>query len=194
MPILPHPVAVERRADDRHRSVLAVGKVVVRARERFCLIRDVSSGGLMIETTDAMLPGDRVMVETLGLDACPARVAWFREGAAGLAFEAPQNIDALCRRGVDARGQVMRAPRFRSDRLACLRLAAYDTTVEIVNISAGGARLHGAGGIQGDVPGCLVLGAPLSPIAGWTRWAAGEDVGFRFAAALDRRALLTLIG
>lgn len=94
------PLYFERRDKPRHRSVRAIGKIAVAGRKCFCLVRDVSTGGLMIEMRDPPAPGTDVTIETPGLAACRARIAWRKNQFAGIAFDEPQNLDAICRRGI----------------------------------------------------------------------------------------------
>ena len=193
MGTMQHPASFERRTGDRHKSVLAVGKVVKDGRERFCLIRDISTGGLMVETNDQLAPGDTVMVETLGLPISEARVVWSEGKLTGLAFGTSKDPETICRRGVDGNGHTIRAPRFQSDRPARLRLAGRDVKVNIANISVGGARLIGVSSVHTDAPGELIVDPHTSPIRGHVRWVADNEIGFRFAPALERRTLVSLI-
>lgn len=92
----------ERRDEPRHRSVRAIGKIAVAGRKLFCLVRDVSASGLMIEMRDPPAPGTDVTIETPGLAACRARIVWRKNQFAGIAFAEPQNLAAICRCGIDA--------------------------------------------------------------------------------------------
>jgi len=183
----------ERRATDRSRSVLTAGKLVVDGRDRFCLVRNVSPGGLMIEMPTPPRAGQRVHVETAGLDPCAATVVWSEDRLVGLEFDAIQNIDLVCRRGVADAGLIVRGPRFRSDRVAEFVVDGRCRIVEVVNISVGGAKLHGVSGVAVDTMGRLVMGKPMPPLSGSVRWAAGDEVGFRFTDSLSREAMAALL-
>ncbi|MDO7841318.1 PilZ domain-containing protein [Sphingomonas immobilis] len=184
----------ERRSDVRHKAVLAVGKLIVGGHERFCLVRDISSGGMKVETTHAPERGTLVTVEMRGLAPCRARVAWRDGELAGLMFEEQQDVEVIGNRRADASGWHARAPRFEVDRVAELRVDCRPKIVEVVNVSVGGARLRGVSGFDVNTAGQLLLGNGLAPLAGFVRWNAEDDIGFKFATAIDRKSLMALIG
>lgn len=183
----------ERRATDRHRSVLTAGKIVFDGRDHFCLVRNVSAGGLMIEMRRPPRTGRRVQIETAGLNPCRATVIWSEDRLVGLEFEQPQNVDIVCRRGVADAGLIVRGPRFRCNRIAEFIADDRSCIVEVVNISVGGAKLRGVSGIGINASGRLVMGKPMPPLAGSVRWRVGEDIGFKFADALSRDMMAVLL-
>jgi hypothetical protein len=184
----------DRRGDIRHKAVLAVGKLVIDGHERFCLVRDISSGGMKVETTHAPERGALVTVEMRGLAPCRARVAWREGELAGLMFEEQQDVEIFGNRRADAAGWQARAPRFVTDRVAELRVDCRPEIVEVVNLSVGGARLRGVSGFDVNTAGQLLLGNGLAPLVGFVRWNAEDDIGFKFATAIDRKSLMALIG
>lgn len=183
----------ERRATERYRSVLTAGKIVFGDRDHFCLVRNVSTGGLMIEMPTPPRPGTRVQVETAGLNPCYATVIWSEDRLAGIEFEQPQDVDIVCRRGVADAGLIVRGPRFRSDRVAEFVTSDRNCVVEVVNISVGGAKLRGVTGLAVNALGQLIMGSPMPPLMGSIRWAVGEEVGFRFTDALSRDTMAVLL-
>lgn len=183
----------ERRATDRYRSVLTAGRIVIDGRDCFCLVRNVSAGGLMIEMATPPGAGDRVLIETAGLPPCGATVIWREGRLVGLEFETRQDVEIICRRGVADAGLIVRGPRFRSDRVAEFVADGRNSVVEVVNISIGGAKLRGATGIAVNVLGRLIMGKPMPALAGSVRWTVGEEVGFRFAEPLGREAMAALL-
>ena len=52
-------------------------------------VRNVSSGGLMAQTSDAFRNGARVTVELEGIGSVGASVAWAEAGRIGIAFDHP---------------------------------------------------------------------------------------------------------
>jgi hypothetical protein len=182
----------ERRADTRSRSVLALGKIVSGGREHICIVRDISAGGLKVEMVVPLDIGTYVIVEMLGLNPTPARIAWRVEGQVGLAFSVPQDFDRMCRRGADGDGSLARGPRFTIDRVAKLAANLRIQTVSVSNISAGGARLTGTIGLAANMPVHLTL-QPGQPLAGYVRWVEGDAAGISFTPALDMRTLLDAV-
>lgn len=49
-------------------------------------IRNLSSGGMMIETTESLADGEPVVAELRGIGRVAGRVAWVRPPRAGIAF------------------------------------------------------------------------------------------------------------
>ncbi len=190
------PIAVpatitERREDERYRRVLATGKLILDECEMFCFVRDLSVGGAKIETLTVPVIGQRLQFEMRGLGPCSARVVWNRGFLVGLAFDTPQDLATVSDRGT-RQGYCARAPRFTSNRLAQFRVAGSLIAVELIDLSAGGARLRGAGVMQPDTPGCLILDG-IAPRAGFVRWARDGDLGFKFAPILDLPTLMQIL-
>ncbi|QDZ07999.1 PilZ domain-containing protein [Sphingomonas panacisoli] len=183
----------ERRAAERHKSVLTAGKIVVAGRDHFCLVRNVATGGLLIEMPEPPAAGSRVRIETAGLEACDASVIWREDRLAGLEFLLPQDVDLVGRRVSGEAGLVVRGPRFRSDRVAELRIADRHRVVEVVNISIGGAKLRGASGLESNALGQLIMGRPMPALLGNVRWSVGDEVGFKFAQPLSRESMAVLL-
>jgi hypothetical protein len=180
---------VDRRSDARSIGVLALGKVVSGGREHICLVRDISANGMKIELPDPPAVNSYVIVEMLGLNPCPARVIWQEDIHAGLAFSVAQDLDRMCKRGQDADGRAARGPRFSIGRDAKLRLAGRSVSLQVANISVGGARLRGVTAIEPNVPAQLVLRNSSTPLQGYVRWVADGDAGFSFTPALAIRTL-----
>ncbi|MBN8809337.1 MAG: PilZ domain-containing protein [Sphingomonas sp.] len=183
----------DRRDGPRTRSVLALGKIVHAGREHIAIVRDIASGGLKIEMIDPPEPGSYVIVEMLGLNPTPARVAWRRDRQAGLAFSMPQEVERMCRRGRDESGTAARGPRFTIAARATLRVDGRAVPIDVVNISAGGARLRGLVGVAANLPASLELRRGKGAWSGYIRWLDGADAGFSFTPPLDFRTLLDTV-
>ena len=52
-------------------------------------VRNLSSGGMMVEAALTPIRGDRYVVELRGVGAVDARVAWVADGRIGFAFDRP---------------------------------------------------------------------------------------------------------
>lgn len=183
--------ATERREDERYRRVLATGKLTLDGCELFCFVRDLSVGGAKVELLTVPTVGQRLNFEMRGLGPCAARVAWNRGHLVGLAFDILQNVAAVSERGT-RQGYAARTPRFATDRLGQLRVAGSQVAVELVDLSAGGTRLRGAGILRADTPAALFLDG-IAPRAGFIRWARDGDVGFKFTPILDLATLRQIL-
>ncbi|RYD26335.1 MAG: PilZ domain-containing protein, partial [Lysobacteraceae bacterium] len=89
-------------------------------------------------------------------------------------------------------GYCARAPRFATDRLAQLRIGGSTVAVELVDLSAGGARLRGAGAPRIDTAASLIIDR-IAPRAGFVRWARDGDIGFQFTPILDLPTLMQIL-
>jgi len=58
-------------------------------------ILNVSAHGMMIETEARLTPGRPVAVEHLPMGRAAAKVAWLRDGHAGLVFAKPLTLEQL---------------------------------------------------------------------------------------------------
>lgn len=190
-PIAKPETPVERREDQRYRRVLATGKLMLDDCEMFCFVRDLSVRGAKIETLTVPPVGQRLVFEMRGLGPCAARLVWNRGYLAGLAFDSPQDLGAVSDRGT-RQGYCARAPRFATDRLAQLRVAGSTIAVELVDLSAGGARLRGTEALRTDTPACLILDG-IAPRPGFIRWSRDGDVGFQFTPILDLPTLMQIL-
>ena len=52
-------------------------------------VRNLSEGGLMIDSAPPMDMAAPVVIELRGVGDVPGKVAWYAEGRAGIAFDAP---------------------------------------------------------------------------------------------------------
>jgi hypothetical protein len=82
--------AQDGRAGPRCVVVLRVG-VLVRAGEsrQLCLVRNVSAGGMMIRAFSPVAPDEPVTVELRADRPLSGRIAWSRDGDAGIRFDRP---------------------------------------------------------------------------------------------------------
>ena len=58
-------------------------------------VHNVSAHGVMVEVDVRFVPGRSVTIEMTGLGRVHGRVAWVREGHAGIAFVDPLTIDQI---------------------------------------------------------------------------------------------------
>ncbi len=77
----------ERRATIRERVIYGATADVTLDRTRPCVVRNFSAAGaLVVFTTDARLPDDIALTIARKGRSYQARVVWWRDNAAGLAF------------------------------------------------------------------------------------------------------------
>jgi hypothetical protein len=183
---------VDRRGARRHASVLLVGRVAAAGGESACVILDLSRTGLKARFTAPPSLGERLVIEARGLGPAEAEVRWVSGVRAGLAFAEPQDIHTALGQRTDRR--VPRPPRFAVKLQACLRLAQEEVAVEVIDISAGGAKLTGACRVEDGAAGTLVLRASGLSRCGTICWTDENHCGFHFADPLPVETLSGIVG
>lgn len=174
------PSPSERRRQERHIRILRVGVLFFETRRELCLIRNISSGGLMAHVYSAVKPGERVTVELKTNQQVSGKIAWLDGSDAGIAFDAPVDIvELLANPPVLDNGWKPRRPRVEVDRAATVRAGARTRWVRTRDISQSGVK------IESDQP--LEVGSDvvvtlehLGPIAGVVRWQDGPVSGIEF--------------
>ncbi|WP_431469896.1 PilZ domain-containing protein [Sphingosinithalassobacter sp. LHW66-3] len=110
-----------------------------------CRVRNLSAGGMMLETRRPLGVGRTVRLELRNCGALEGRIVWTDGGRAGVQFLAPVNVEALLsvplNRPARPGGPMPRAPRF--DARCAAELCSGDRThaVVLTNLSQSGARL-----------------------------------------------------
>jgi hypothetical protein len=177
-----------RRSDERFLSLLRVGTLVLEGRRELCLIRNISTGGMMIRAYSSIEPGTRVAVELKEDEPVSGEVVWAEDGLFGLNFDERIDILSLIAPGED--GPRPRMPRIEIDRTAFVREGANVRRTRISNISQGGICV--------DSPADLTVHAnvivsllSLSPMPGVVRWRDGTSYGIAFNKVLP---LADLVG
>ena len=179
--------AGERRQGRRHNTVLRVAVLAPEGGERrFCLVRNISDGGAMIEVEGA-LAGARAAIE-LQPKSIGCRIVWVRDRHAGLEFAAPTDWEGLLKPAAAPRKWRPRKPRIAVDRLAALRIGWTRHFVGIRDISQGGVRLDGD---LDAAPGTALVVTldGFGAVSGSLCWRGGGASGIAFNEALPLRAL-----
>jgi hypothetical protein len=174
------PMPCERRRQERHIRILRVGVLFLDGRRELCLIRNISSGGLMAHVYSAVKEGEPVTVELKTNQRVCGRIAWTEGSDAGIAFDAPVDIvELLANPPVLGNGWKPRSPRVEIDRAATVRVGARTRWVRTRDISQSGVKveLDQPLDIGGDV---VVTLESLGPIAGVVRWQDGPVCGIEF--------------
>lgn len=74
------------RAATRLNFFLAATLVCEGGAELTARVRNLSAGGMMIETKAPLVPGTALVAEIRGIGQIPGEVAWARAGRAGISF------------------------------------------------------------------------------------------------------------
>lgn len=187
------PGPPERRTQERHVKILRVGVLVVEGRRELCLIRNISAGGLMAHVYSPVKTGQQVMVELKTHDPIAGRVAWTRESNAGIAFNAPADIEALLANPTTLdNGWRARSPRIEVDRAATIRVEGVPSAARIRDISQSGVKVETEAclPIDGDV---VITPEGFRPLAGVARWREDGRAGIVFNEVIRLNELIAWI-
>jgi hypothetical protein len=187
------PPGEQRRASERHATVLLIGRVRRDAGESACLVHDLSRHGLMARFTVTPRVGDRLRIAVRGLAEVAATVRWVDGFRGGVEFDRPHDIAGVFRPR-DDRGHVARAPRFAMRAGASLRLGDARLTVDVLDISPGGVKLRSDVAVHGGQAGSLLLPQSDAAAFGTVCWTREDRFGFRFCTPLTLASLSRVLG
>ncbi len=170
----------ERRRDPRQVTVLRVAKLQSAAGEELCLVRNISSGGLMAHVYSSLATGDTVTVEFKSGHAISGHILWHRNGLAGMEFhEKVDTTSVLSGDDLSPLPAQQRAPRVELELSGRIRVGAHYHAATLLNISQGGAKIRVAEAF--DLGEKLVLTVNgLPPIAASVRWSDHGQTGIAF--------------
>lgn len=171
----------ERRADRRHLAVLQIGKLILRDRQALCLVRNISAGGVMVQSTTPLRADDPIAIQLKASDAIPGRIAWVKELSAGISFNAPIDVDHVLL--PDPESTILpRQPRLEVTANAKLTAGRDEHAVELWDISQGGAKIAWSGALFEEKVELAVEGLPAR--AGRMCWTKNGFAGIAFNLAL----------
>ncbi len=169
--------STDRRRSQRHVAVLRVGKIILSNRQELCLIRNISTGGLMAEVYSPVAAGEDVEIELKTGSIVAGRVVWAREKRIGIRFHTDVDIFNLL--GANNGDQRPRLPRLAKQCMGRLRIGSSYFRVEVLDISQGGAKIGPiATAMAGD--SAVLIVDDMSPINCVVRWTRDEYVGLTF--------------
>ena len=182
------PAAVERREGERHLTLFRVGSLNVDDRRELCLIKNVSSGGMLIRAYGLLKKGQAVAIELKQGEIIEARVNWIKDECAGIEFNEPVDVVQLL-------ATSMEGPRPRMPRIEVCCIASVRQDGDVYGMRA---RDVSQGGIKVESDRDLKLGADvvvtlpgMAPIQGVVRWKETGAYGINFNRLL---ALSNLVG
>lgn len=178
------PPEPERRREERELlSVYRSATLRWQSVEALCLIRNISSGGLMGRLHAELAAGEPVTIEIRSGNFISGHVAWSDGDLVGIAFDS--RIDVLEVLHAPTAGQpglTQRMPRLRISCPVGLLVAGNRHQVTLVDVSQGGAKLATEILREGDEVTVAIQG--LDPHRGVVRWAHDGRAGVSFLAPL----------
>lgn len=174
----------------RHLTILLLGRLVSESgADQLCRIRNISSGGLMLETSDKLQPGQIVNVHLRDLCTLRGRVAWTSPPRAGLALEARTDVPELLRSITGKAGgtYVPRSPRLSAECPVEVRCNGRRAPARLLDLSQRGARLRATGRKVDEQVTIKIPG--LEPQRAVIRWVCQDEFGVAFLETLPFRRL-----
>ncbi len=183
------------RRETRLMTILLVARLEAAGVDHVCRVRNLSPTGMMIECSAALAEEDRVRVELRNLQAVDARVAWVRDGRAGLQLDTPIVLDAVLGTVPDT-SSIMprlitpRTPRIAANCPAVLWHQGTLSTAMLCDLSQSGCRMLVATPLPRDGPmprdsEVRITIAGIAPRRAHMRWSNGDNMGFAFLDMLS---------
>jgi len=177
----------EQRSDKRIVSVFRLAKLIGE-QEEFCLIRNISTGGLKAEVFSPKAPGDAVAIDFGDGRPQPAEVRWVKDECIGIEFDEKINVARTLMK-VPAPGD-RRARRLRLllEVDAHILVARHRRECQLIDLSQGGAKIRSRLTLQvGERVRLKVAG--LGTLSGVVRWVRDGHAGIAFITSLPYREL-----
>ena len=171
------PAPVDRRDCERHLTLFRVGSILVDKRRELCLIKNVSSGGMLVRAYSAMAPGTAVKIELKQGEMIGATVSWVKEDSVGITFDEPVDVVDLLATSMD--GPRPRMPRIEIRCIASVRQDGNVYGMRARDISQGGIKVESDRDLE--LMAHVVVTLPgLSPMQGVVRWKEAGAYGITF--------------
>lgn len=178
------PDTTQRRQEPRLLTLLRVGTIVADGRRDLCLIRNVSSQGLMLHVYTTLHVGQLVEVEMKTGQHLAGHVRWVKGSNAGVQFTQAIDVMAMLASQLLARSELKpRMPRVEVRCPATLRQDGHSYRVVTADISQGGVKVMLKTVLTPDAPVVLTMDG-FHPLHGVVRWSDGEAVGVTFNSVI----------
>jgi len=172
--------------DPRLTTILLVARMSTRGWDDLCCVRNISAGGMRIDTLVPLVVGQDIDIEFKNGITVQTQVAWVGRGEAGLRCYTPITIERVLAQPTLGPVTALRAPRAPRLSTLCpvaLRCNGHLLRGNLENISQGGAQVRLSA--PTPVDGAIVLIAPgLGSIHATMRWQTRDVVGMAFLDTL----------
>lgn len=174
------PSPPERRENQRHVTILRIGKLITSRSQELCLVRNISGGGLMLHVYSPREVGEAVEVELKTGHRLRGVIRWTHEANVGVMFEEKVNVaDVLANPVLFEDGTKPRAPRLDVSCNATVRAGAQLCQVGVCDISQGGAKIATDRIFLPNEQVVITL-PEFRPIAATIRWCGNGFAGVGF--------------
>lgn len=177
---------VERRTHIRSVKVMRVARLrdIRLDTETLGLVRDISPGGMMIETLGPLEVGRSITIALLDDQELTGEVIWCEGTTVGVQFTSEISVDdILAKPAVQKDGQLTRLPRFNTSKPIMMHYESKAFEAVLANISQRGAKILTEAKPRIDSNVLIRLNAPCS-VAATVRWHAPSIIGVEFHRTL----------
>jgi hypothetical protein len=173
--------------EERHVSLYRVGAITVAGRCELCVVRNVSSGGLMLNSYSYIEPGARIAVEFKQGEAVEGVVAWSNGNNVGMRFDEPIDVTVILA-ATSPQGRRPRMPRISIESKISVREGETVHEALALDISQGGVCVESRAPLPfgADVV-VRIHGLPPEPAV--VRWRNGDCYGLGFNRLLSVTSL-----
>lgn len=167
--------------------MLRVGRLTTDADDQLCVVRNISTSGLMLECLHAPPVGAAIVVELRSDKVMRGEVRWSRAGAAGIQLLREIDVEQMLKEDRSSLLRVRpRQPRFKRHGTVRLIGEAEPVVGRILDISVSGLSCLVDEPVRRGIPIVAALdgvGATNAEV----RWARGDAIGVRFEMPLPWR-------
>lgn len=169
-------------------TLYRVGSIRVKDRRELCLIKNISSGGMMVRVYSSLAEGAELSIELKSGQPIAGQVSWVRDLHAGISFVQP--IDVIELLSATMKGPKPRMPRIEVETFATLRNGANLLRARACDISQGGIKFECEALLSIGTEVVVTLPC-LPPQPAVVRWHEGHFTGVTFNRLLPLGELVT---
>lgn len=184
----PVDAQADRRSSGRVTPILRVGKLTLDGGERLCIIRNISSSGLMAQSTGNHHVGDRIEVEAKSDHTIPGTIIWVKDDTIGVQFDGEADVQEILTTSTLPGSRRHRPPRLRVEGQARIRYGQDYVRCDLIDISQGGVKVDTDELPVGEEATVILRG--MQPVKASVRWVQGGMTGLSFHRPIQFDALL----
>lgn len=176
----------DRRSQPRHRTIFRAARLSSRIHdvEGLAIVRNISEGGMRIESRLGFENGEHVAVSLADGDRIEGEVVWQDGNSFGIRFFSWISVEQMLARTVDGPRKFRpRSPRIVIDLPILMRTGTYLVDARICDISQRGAKLQFDKYLPIDTR-VQINHNDLRPVTGSVKWQASNLIGIEFHRTL----------
>jgi hypothetical protein len=176
--------AVER--EERQVSLYRVGALTVAGRRELCVVRNVSTGGMMLHAYSTIEPDAAISIEFKHGSQIHGRVKWVEGHSVGVQFDEPIDVEAVLASAPE--GLRPRMPRIGIATPVTVREEGVSREMRAIDISQGGVCVEGSEALTLGADVVVSIGG-LPAERAVVRWRNGDCYGIGFNRLLSVNCL-----